>query len=254
MDLSIRTLVSYCDALLDVESFEDLGPNGLQVEGNRVIRHLVSGVSACAALFEQAAQLDADAVLVHHGLFWKGQPQTLVGHRALRVRLLMQSGIHLLAYHLPLDRHPEFGNNALGAKALGLYSLSPFGVLQGCPPIGYCGSYPEPISPIELRERARAAFGQEPIAFLEGPKEVTRVGVLSGGGAKALEEAIQLGLDALVTGEPAEWSLALAREAKIHFLACGHHATERCGVKALGEHLAIRFQINHTFVDLPNPV
>lgn len=253
MGLSIQTLANYCDELLGARTLADSCPNGLQVEGTRTVRRIVTGVSACLSLFEEAVAREADAVLVHHGLFWKGHPLPLVGHLAARIRILMASGVHLLAYHLPLDRHPELGNNVLGARALGLYSLIPFGIFNGTA-IGCAGTYPEPITPEELMERARNAFSREPLAFLEGPSRIQRVGFISGSGARALEEASACGLDAFVTGEPAEWCLALAREAKLHFLACGHHATERLGIQALGRHLAERFQLIHTFIDIQNPV
>lgn len=253
MGQSVHTLTNYCEELLASRGQADSCPNGLQVEGTREIEHVVTGVSACAALFERAIELEADCVVVHHGLFWTGQPLPLQGPLARRIRLLMQSGLHLLAFHLPLDRHPELGNNVLGARALGLYSLAPFGHFEGSP-VGVAGTYPEPISPDTLLQRATRAFDHSPLAFLEGPAEISRVGFVSGGAARALHEAIALGLDAFVTGEPAEWAQALAREARIHFLACGHHATERSGIRALGEHLANRFHLAHTFVDLPNPV
>ncbi len=251
--MDIRTLVDYCDTLLDARGARDYGPNGLQVEGRRPVRRIVTGVSACAALAERAREVEADALLVHHGLFWEGMPRTIVGYQYRRVAALIEAGLHLIAYHLPLDRHPELGNNAQAARRLGLFAVEPFAEHQGAA-VGFRGRYPEPLPAEQLVERCRRVFGQEPIAFLSGPDPVATVGVVSGGAASELHRAIAAGLDAYVTGEPAEWVMHVAREAGIHFLACGHHATERLGVRALGEHLAARFELEHEFVDLPNPV
>jgi dinuclear metal center YbgI/SA1388 family protein len=251
--MELQALVSYCDQLLDARAGKDFGPNGLQVSGTREVRRIVTGVSACVELFERARDSGADAVLVHHGLFWDGLPRELVGHQYRRVKLLIDSGIALLAYHLPLDRHPELGNNALAVRALGLYAAEPFAEYHGLP-VGFRGRYPEPIAAGELVARCRSLFGQEPLAFLAGPERVGTVGVVSGGAPGEIYPAIAAGLDAYVTGEASEWVMHVARENRIHFLACGHHATERLGIRALGEHLAARFALEHEFVDLPNPV
>ncbi len=252
--MEIRALVAHCDQLLDSASCNDYGPNGLQLEGVRDVRKIVTGVSACAELFERARAADADAVFVHHGLLWKSAgAEPLVGFKARRFRLLFESGMHLVAYHLPLDRHPELGNNALAAKQLGLYSLEPFGLHEG-QTVGCHGRYPEPIAADELLVRCRALFGQEPLAFLAGPERIARVGIVSGGAQGELYQAIAAGLDAYLTGEVSEWVMNVAREAKIHYLACGHYATERLGIRALGEHLATRFELAHEFIDVPNPV
>ncbi len=246
-------LVAYLDDLLDAGRGGDYGPNGLQVEGRREVRRLVTGVSACQELFEQAAAAHADAVLVHHGLFWSGMPYPLVGVRFRRVAALIENGLNLIAYHLPLDRHPELGNNALGARAFGLTDLVPFAEHEGLP-IGFHGRFPEPLSAEGLVERCRAVYDQEPRVFAGGPARVATLGIVSGGAQKELYAAIDAGLDAFVTGEVSEWVMNLALEAGVHFLAAGHYATERLGVRALGEHLAERFGIETRFVDVPNPV
>jgi dinuclear metal center YbgI/SA1388 family protein len=252
--MDIRTIVAHCDQLLDAQAGRDYGPNGLQVEGRREVRKIVTGVSSCVELFERARDVGADAVFVHHGLIWEGRAtKPIVGSQYRRLAALIESGMHLVAYHLPLDRHPELGNNALAAKALGLYGLEPFAEHHG-QPIGFRGSYPEPIAPEELVRRCRELYGQEPLAFLAGPAAVTRVGIVSGGAQGEIHAAIAAGLDAYVTGEASEWVMNLARESGIHFLACGHYATERLGIRALGEHLAQRFGLQHEFVDVPNPV
>jgi len=252
--MEIRAVVAHCDQFLDAQQGRVYGPTGLQVEGRREVRKIVTGVSACVELFDRARDARADAVFVHHGLIWEGQAaKPIVGPQYKRLATLIESGMHLVAYHLPLDRHPELGNNALAAKQLGLYGLEPFAEHQGLP-VGFRGSYPEPIPPQELVRRCRELYGQEPLAFLAGPAAVARVGIVSGGAQSEIHAAIAAGLDAFVTGEASEWVMNLAREAGIHFLACGHYATERLGIRALGEHLAERFGLEHEFVDVPNPV
>jgi len=252
--MEIAELVDYCDTLLEAKAGKDFGPNGLQVEGLRPVARIVTGVSACVELFERAATAGADAVLVHHGLLWESAgAKPLVGHHGRRLRSILESGMHLIAYHLPLDRHAELGNNALAARALGLGELVPFADYHGMP-VGFRGRFAEPIAPAELVRRCHQLYEQEPLAFLSGPDAIARVGVVSGGAQAEIHAAIESGLDAFVTGEVSEWVMNVAREAGIHFLACGHYATERLGVRALGEHLATRFGLEHEFVDLPNPV
>ncbi|MFN7940709.1 MAG: Nif3-like dinuclear metal center hexameric protein [Thermoanaerobaculia bacterium] len=251
--MQIHELIRHCDQLLDAAAVPDYGPNGLQIEGHRDVRRIVTGVSGGLELFERAREAGADAVFAHHGILWDSQPRAITGFQYRRVRALVESGMHFAAYHLPLDRHAELGNNALAAHGLGLYSLEPFGRYHGVA-IGFRGHYPEPIAVPELVARCRALFGQEPLAFPAGPDPVATVGVITGGGAGEVHQAIAAGLDAYVTGEPAEWVMNVARENRIHFLACGHYATERLGIRALGEHLAERFALEHQFIDLPNPV
>jgi dinuclear metal center YbgI/SA1388 family protein len=251
--MDIRALVAHCDQLLDAKAGRDFGPNGLQVEGRREVRKIATGVSACLELFERARDAGADAVLVHHGLFWDGAPRELTGHQYRRVAALIEAGMHLVAYHLPLDRHPELGNNALAVKRLVLYSVEPFGLYQGLP-IGFRGRYPEPIPVAEFVARCAQTFGQEPLGFLSGPDPVATVGIVSGGAQGEIYQAIAEGLDAYITGEASEWVMNIARENRIHYLACGHYATERLGIRALGDHLAERFGLEHEFIDVPNPV
>ena len=252
--MEIRVLVDHCDELLDARSGEDYGPNGLQVEGTRDVRKVATGVSACVELFERARDAGADAVVVHHGVLWQGDgAQPLIGYYGRRMRSIVESGLHLVAYHLPLDRHLELGNNVLAARGLGLYALEPWGEHRGLP-LGCRGRYPEPVAASAFVERCRTLFGQEPLAFLSGPDPIATVGVVTGAAPGEIRRAIDSGLDAFVTGEANEWVMNVAREAGIHFLACGHHATERLGVRALGEHLAARFGLEHLFLDVPNPV
>lgn len=246
-------LVAYLDELLDAPRQADYGPNGLQVEGRREVRKVVTAVSACREVFERAAAAGADLVLVHHGIFWQGMPSRLTGVQYGRVAALIENGLSLAAYHLPLDRHAELGNNVLGARALGLADVVPFCPYEG-EPIGFRGRFPEPIRAVELVERCGRVYGRPPLAFLEGPDPVSSLGIVSGGAQKELWTAIADGLDAYLTGEASEWVMNVAREAGIHYLAAGHYATEVLGIRALGEHVAERFGIAVDFVDVPNPV
>lgn len=248
-----RELVAHLDQLLDSSNFSDYGPNGLQVEGKDEIRKLVTGVSACLELFDRSAELGADAILVHHGLFWKGLPLEITGIKRRRLETLLRHEINLIGYHLPLDAHSEFGNNARGLRGLGCSRLEPFAEFEGRK-IGFHGHLAESIDPDELLERCTDLFGAEASAFLSGPDRIETIGMVSGGGSKALYEAIELGLDVFITGEPTEWVMNVASEAGIHFVAAGHYRTEVLGVRALGEHLADRFGLDVEFVDVPNPI
>ncbi len=246
-------LVAYLHELLDCDRGKDYGPNGLQIEGRPRIRRLITGVSACLELFETARRKSADAVLVHHGIFWSGSPRTLIGMQYRRVCELIAGEINLLAYHLPLDRHPELGNNALAAAAFGLTERQPFAVHQGLE-IGFKGRFENPVPAAELPRMCVEIFGQEPLAFLSGPERVASLGIVSGGAQRDFYQAIAAGLDAYITGEVSEWVMNVAREEGVHYLAAGHYATERLGVRALGEHLGERFGLEVEFVDVPNPV
>lgn len=246
-------IVELLDDLLSAPDWEDYGPNGLQVPGAEDVRVIVSGVSAHRELFERAAEAGAQLVLCHHGLLWDRGPRVVTPGLRRRLEALFAADLSLVAYHLPLDAHPEVGNNALLCGALGLDRGEPFGDHRGRA-IGFVGRSSRPIGIAELLERCRAALGREPLAFETGPEEVRSVGIVSGGGASSLGEAIERGLDAFLTGEPAEFALAEAREAGIHFIAAGHHATETLGVRRLGELLERRLGVSHRFIDVPNPV
>jgi dinuclear metal center YbgI/SA1388 family protein len=243
----INDLIGHLDALLNPSAFDDYGPNGLQVPGSGEIGTIVTGVSASTALFEQAAEHGADLVLVHHGLFW-GATGPIDAQLKRRLELLFENDMALAAYHLPLDAHLEVGNNALLATAIGATDVELF---VG---IGVRARLPA-VSPEDLRARVREATGgREPLAFLAGPDPVSTIGIVSGAAARHLDDAIEQGLDAFVTGEPREPVMNDAREAGIHFLAAGHYATETFGVRALGDRLASEFGIRHFFADLPNPI
>ena len=247
-------IVAFANELLDVASYPDYGPMGLQVVGAPDVTKIACSVSASRELFVRALETGAQLVLVHHGLFWAGPPRALDRASKRRLQLLFDADLALAAYHLPLDGHLEVGNNALLARAIGAGEIEPFAV-HGRATIGVRARFVDSgIAPADLVERVRAATGREPLAFTDGPDPVRTIGIVSGAGADHLEDAIDAGLDAFVTGEPAERSMARAREASVHFLAAGHYATETFGVRALGERLAERFGIRHVFVDVPNPI
>ncbi len=246
-------LIAHLDALLEPRSFDDYGPNGLQVPGAGEVTGVVTGVSAQRELFERAAATGAQLVLCHHGLFWDFHTRAITPAMKHRLALLFEHDIALAAYHLPLDAHPEVGNNALICEGLGLERAEAFGTARG-KAVGWVGRSEAGIPFTDLRERAASLFGQEPLVWDSGPGVVHSVGVVSGAASSSLAEAIALGLDAFITGEPAEHTMADAREAGIHFLACGHYATETFGVRRLGDLLAAKFDVLHEFADIPNPV
>lgn len=246
-------LVAYLDDLLEADRTGDLCPNGLQVEGAETIRRVVTGVSACRELFDHAASVSAEAVLVHHGIFWRGDPRQLVGFRKRRVANLITHDINLIAYHLPLDRHPELGNNALAAHALGLDEVEEFGSYEGAP-LGFSGRFPEPLSSRSLAQRCEELFERPPQLFGDLDRPVSSLGVISGAAQRMFQSAVDSGLDAFITGEASEWVVNMARETGTVYVAAGHYATERLGIRALGEHIAERFGLEVEFFEVPNPV
>ena len=246
---AIRDVIRTLDELLDPGAFDDMGPNGLQVPGGETVTKLVTGVSAQRELIDRAVAVEAELVLVHHGLFWDFLGVGLTPTVAERLRPLFAHTIGLAAYHLPLDAHPEVGNNALLAGRLGCERHEPFAG------IGRLGEFAgEGIAAADLFARVHEVTQREPLVFDAGPQRVRRIGIISGSAAKYLPQAVALGLDAFLTGEPAEHVMADAREAGIHFIAAGHYATETFGVRRLGDLLAERFGIEHVWVDIPNPV
>jgi dinuclear metal center YbgI/SA1388 family protein len=247
--VSISGAIAFLDELLDPGAFDDYGPNGLQIPGREAFSTLVTGVSAQRELIERAVALEAGLVLVHHGLFWDFHPTGLTPTLAERLRPLFKHDVALAAYHLPLDAHPEVGNNALLAGLLGCARHEAFAR------IGRLGEFAEDgVAADDLFARVQEVTRREPLVFDAGPPRVRRIGIVSGSAAKLLPQAVAMGLDAFLTGEPAEHVMADAREAGIHFIAAGHYATETFGVRRLGELLAGHFGIVHHFVDIPNPV
>lgn len=254
MPARLEDVVQELDRLLEPARFADYGPNGLQVPGCEEVATIATGVSAQLELFERARIEGAELVLVHHGIFWGAGPGPIDHSLARRLRVLFAADISLLAYHLPLDAHPEVGNNVLLAGALGAKRLAPFALHRG-EPIGCLAQFPGDGLPIsELLARVQRVTARQPLVFDSGPPLVRRLGIVTGAGADHLEDAIAAGADAFLTGEPAERVLAQAREGGVHFIAAGHYATETFGVRRLGEHLSERFGVRHIFLDIPNPV
>jgi dinuclear metal center YbgI/SA1388 family protein len=251
---TLPELVDYTNTLLAVGRFQDYCPNGLQVEGKPEVGLLVSGVTASQDLIEAAITAGADAVLVHHGYFWKGEDPCITGMKRRRLQRLLGTQTSLLAYHLPLDAHPELGNNAQLARVLGFKTHGTFGAdVDGAGLVHY--GYPEPpTEAAALAGRIRRALGRAPM-HIPGARELIRsVGWCTGAAQAWIEAAAKRGLDAFISGEISEQTVHVARECGIHYYAAGHHATERFGVQALGDHLAERFSIGHRFIDIENPV
>jgi dinuclear metal center YbgI/SA1388 family protein len=247
-------IIEFCDGLLHVASFADYGPNGLQVPGRAEVNHVATGVSAHLELIERARDAGADLLLAHHGLFWDFHPRALTDAMAARLRLALGADLSIAGYHLPLDAHREIGNNALLCRQLGFEPRDdPFGIVKGAP-IGVVGAREDPVAAEELFAAVGGLLGREPLVFAAGPRAVRTIGVVTGAGASEIHSAVDLGLDAFLTGEPAEHAMADAREGAIHFVAAGHYATETHGIRALGELVATRFGVEHTFIDVPNPI
>lgn len=253
MALLLSELIAECDRLLEPERFKDYGPNGLQVPGCGQVERVATGVSASVELFERAVESGAQLLLVHHGLFWGGGPGPIDAAMKQRLKLLFDADMSLAAYHLPLDAHIAVGNNALIGAGLGAELVQPF-ALHG-QPIGVVAQLPGDGLPAnEFFGKVERLTSREPLVFDAGPASVRRVAIVSGAGASYLPDAIRVGADAFLTGEPAERVMAEAREGHIHFVAAGHYATETFGIKRLGEHLSELFGVEHVFLDVPNPI
>jgi dinuclear metal center YbgI/SA1388 family protein len=242
-------LQSHLRQLLDVDRFRDYGPNGLQVEGRMEVHRLVSGVTASLGLIEAAVHERADALLVHHGLFWRGHDGRITGWLRARVALLLAHGINLYAYHLPLDDHAEFGNNAQFGARLGLAADARFGE-QGLGFAGPAGA----LTSLDLLAGATARVcARAPVVAPGDGRPLRRIGWCTGGAQGFFEAAVDAGVDAYLTGEISEPQAHIARETGVAFIACGHHATERFGAAALAAHVSSVFGLEHRFIDLPNP-
>ena len=246
-------IVGFCDELLEAGAFEDYGPNGLQVPGVPEVTKVATGVSANRAFLEAAVDAGAELAIAHHGLFWGSEQQSLSEQMAGRLRVLLTSGTSLAAYHLPLDAHREVGNNALLCERLGFERGESFCDFKGRP-IGVIGRVKDGVDSAQLRRRVAEVTGREPLMFASGPDLVRSIGIVSGGASDRISNAIELGLDAFLTGEPSEPAMADADEGGIHYFAAGHYATETFGVRRLGELVAERFGVEHRFIDVPNPI
>ncbi len=246
--MNIHQLAAWCNDYLQVDTFEDYCPNGLQVEASTEVARVVSGVTASLELIEAAIDLQAQALLVHHGYFWKGESQVLTGMKGRRIRQLMTHGISLLAYHLPLDAHPEVGNNAGLGAVMGL-SGTPLGEKS----LVWGAALDVPQKASIIAENLGQAL-QRPVTLLGGDPQVRRLAWCTGAAQGYIEQAAAAGYDAFVSGEVSEQTYHQARELGIAYLAAGHHATERFGVQALGARIAAVFGLRHDYVDLDNPV
>ena len=250
MGCTREQLNAFFNDLLTPQRFEDYCPNGLQVEGKTYVRHLVTGVTASKALIEAARDRGADAILVHHGYFWKGEDQTIRGMKKNRIKQLLDNDINLVAYHLPLDDHPEYGNNRQLADILGIQNPRPMGGLV------WQGELPEPMSSEKLGLHLARALHRQPlhVGSGSGPEMIKTVAWCTGAAQGFINAALDAGVDAYISGEISEPTTHTARECGIHYYAAGHHATERYGVQALGEALAREFGVKHQFIDCDNPV
>lgn len=247
---TLEELVHYTQQLMQVERFNDYCPNGLQVEGRSDVRKIVTGVTASMALLQAAHQANADAILVHHGYFWRNEDARIVGMKRKRIALMLECGMSLLAYHLPLDAHGELGNNVQ------------FGQMLGLAPVNYDGksnlvAYGELERPVRLADFSMLiskALQREPMVIGDPERMVKKVAWCTGAAQNYIESAVLQGADVYISGEISEQTVHQATELGIAYIAAGHHATERYGIKALGEHLVVQFNLQHEFIDLHNPV
>lgn len=251
--MQLHDLQHFCDDYLKVDEFNDYCPNGLQVESSQEVNFIVSGVTASMALIDAAVEAGADTLLVHHGYFWKGESQPIAGFKGERIRKLIRNDINLLAYHLPLDAHPEVGNNVQLADVMNWEIDGSFGSV-GAHDIALRGKPEQPLSIEQLGEVIAVKLGRQPLVISAGDKPVQSIAWCTGAAQSYIEEAASQGIDAFISGEVSENTFHFAREAGIHYIAAGHHATERFGVQALGRLLAERFNLRHQYIDIENPV
>ena len=248
---SLNEIVDYCNEQLSVKKFNDYCPNGLQVEGRGTVQKLVCGVTASQSLIDAAITHQADALLVHHGFFWRGESAVIKGMKRKRIAALLAHDISLIAYHLPLDAHPEWGNNACLGRVLGLQDAVATAEADG---LVWRGQLANSLSPSDLQKHVGACLQREVLHLPGGPERIKHVGWCSGAAQGYIEAAAALGLDAFISGEVSEQTTHQAAELGIHYFAAGHHASERYGVQALGEHLAEQFALNYEMIDVDNPV
>jgi len=253
MKASRDRIVSFCNAYLEADRFKDSAPPGLQFEGSAEVKKIATGVSVSLEFLEKAAAAGASLALVHHGMFWDNDSPVITGSRRKRIEILVRHNMSLAAFHLPLDAHPKAGNNIQIIKRLGLKRPKSFAKYAGSP-IGFYGEYRRPLDFEHFLNRVEEIFNTKScIVFPHGKKRIASVGAVSGGAAFNFKDAIRLGLDVYITGEAGEPVQAWARENNIHFIAVGHHNSEKFGVQKLGELLAKKFKIPAEFIDVPNP-
>lgn len=240
-------LISYLDDLLRVSEFSDYCPNGLQVAGHAEINKIVAGVSISQELIEHAVDVHANAILVHHGLFWQNDDPRIIGVKKQRLQTLLNNNINLIAYHLPLDFHPVYGNNIIFAQKLGIE------VTAAIPPF-YCGKLMQEYSSEQFTKHIYECLGQQPVCIAAGGHKISTVAWCVGKAPDFIEQVANQNIDAYITGEISEASVYIARESGVHLFAAGHYASERYGVQALGKHIAERYQASVDFIDTPNPI
>ena len=251
--ITLQELAEYTDTLLASAQFQDYCPNGLQVEGRAEVRTLVSGVTACLELIEAAVALQADAIVVHHGYFWKGEDACITGMKQRRLRRLLGADISLLAYHLPLDAHARLGNNTQLGRVLGIEPEGNFGS-ETDQQLGQYGHLSPALDGEALAAHLEQRLGRAPQHIPGAAERIATVGWCTGAAQSYIDAAAARGLDAFISGEISEQTVHVARETGIHYFAAGHHATERYGVQAVGEALAGEFSLQHCFFDCDNPV
>jgi dinuclear metal center YbgI/SA1388 family protein len=248
--MKIDVLNNYLNILLQPERFSDYCPNGLQVEGKREINKVVTGVTASYALLEAALQANADAVLVHHGYFWRGEPLPITGIKKRRIQFLLQHEINLFAYHLPLDMHAELGNNVMLAKHLGLAVTSWAGEKN----MLALAELNQAQTLQEFAKHIEAKLNRKPQVIGDLQKSVKTIALCTGAAQGYIEQALEAGADLYISGEISEQTVHVVRESGMSYISAGHHATERFGIRELGEHLAQKFGLQHEFIDVENPV
>ena len=253
--MKLNDLTNYLDQLLQPEQFSDYCPNGLQVEGKPEVKHIVTGVTASYDLLKAALAAKADAILVHHGYFWRGESLPVVGIKKRRIQFLLQHDISLIAYHLPLDAHAEFGNNVILAKKLGLTVTGWTGQKnKNEPNMLLLGELSQPQSLKDFAETISTKLNRHAQVIGDLKQTVQKVALCTGAAQGYIEQAVCAGVDVYISGEISEPTVHIARETGVSYIAAGHHATERYGIQALGEHLAEKFGLTHTFIDCDNPV
>ncbi|MBB5193069.1 dinuclear metal center YbgI/SA1388 family protein [Silvimonas terrae] len=250
MPVNRQVLEKYIEQYLSVSRFRDYCPNGVQVEGRETITRIATAVTASLAAIHLAIEAGADALLVHHGYFWKGEAQAIVRTKKARIAALLAADLNLFAYHLPLDAHPEVGNNATLGQLMGVTAERFFGDQD----LGCIGNFPVPVTVGQLAARLESATGRVPLILGPSDRELRRIGWCTGGAQSFFHEAATLDIDCFVSGESSEFVTHLAAESGITYLAAGHHATERGGVRALGDHLAAQFNLDVIHLEVPNPV
>lgn len=251
--IKVNELAFYLNNYLECDKYSDYAPNGVQVEGKLEIKRICTAVTASQDAIARAIACQADALLVHHGYFWRGEEQVITGMKRRRIAALLSHDITLLAYHLPLDCHPVLGNNALIAKHLNINSptMHQAGKTNN---LLWSGKLSQPLDALSFAQILETQFKRAPLHIAGHDRLISQIAWCSGGAQDFISEANQLGVDAFISGEVSERTYYQAKELGIDYYSCGHHATERFGIEALGQHLAVKFQLEHVFFDSDNPV